>query len=322
MIVATLRVLASGIALLAALVIASAQAEQITTNPRIVVLPLADARLEEALRQGLRDAGLIEGQNIVIDWWRFPVSDENLKKLPTDLARSPRDAIVAIGSQFARPAMQSKAGPVVFIVGDPVMAGFAESLAKPGGIGTGISMVTTDLDAKRLELLKLFVPKAKRIASLGNPSNPLPSRARLESAAQSLGVELVRLDARNAMELDAALRAMVRKPVDGVLIAGDVLLLANKAKIAQAVRRGRLPAMFPWAEYHDVDVVASYGPNLAEGMRRAAAYVDKILKGAKPGDIPIEEVSKYQLIIDLRVARAMRLEVPQGLLLRADEVMR
>jgi len=316
-----LRRLASLIVLTALLATPCAEADQ-SGMSRITVLPLPNARIEDALRQGLKDVGLVEGQNIFIDWLRFPVTDDRLKSLPQELARSSHNVLVALGSQLTYAALQSKSGAVVFLVGDPVGARFAETLARPAGLGTGISVSTTDLNSKRLEFLKALAPKAKRIVFLTNPASALVGPRPLDSAAKALGLQLTRLEARNVTELDAALRQLPRTRAEAVLVSGDVLLLANKAKVAEAIREARLPAMFPWSEYHDNDVVASYGPNLPIGMRRLAPYVEKILKGTPPGDIPIEQMSEYELTIDLRVAHAAGIDVPQDLLLRADRVIR
>jgi putative ABC transport system substrate-binding protein len=295
--------------------------DQSANLARVAVLPLANAQLEEAFRSGLKDVGLVEGRNVAIDWWRFEVTDANLRSLPAELQQSKHDVIVALGSQLTHLAMQSKLAPVAFVVGDPIAAGFADSLAKPGKNGTGVSVVTTDLDQKRLELLKIFAPKARRMAYLRNPTN-FPGRRSLDSAAQTLGVELVRLNAKNTQELDAILQTLGDRKIDGLLVSGDLMLLQNKAKIAAAVRETRLPALFPWRDYHDEVVVASYAPSLTEAMRRAARYVGEVLKGTKASEIPIEQISEYELTVDLRVARAMGIRVPEDLLLRADKVIR
>lgn len=288
----------------------SAFADQAAKVARIGVLPLANSQLEEAFRQGLKDVGLVEGRNVAIDWWRFQVTDANLRSLPSDLQHSKHDVIVALGSQLTRLAMESNRAPVVFVVGDPVITGFAESLRRPGRNGTGISVVTTDLDRKRMELLKLLVPKAKRIAFLRNPMSAIAGKHYLDDAAHTLGVDLVRLNAQNTRELDAVLQTLRESRIDGVLVGGDLMLLQNKGKIALAVRQAKLPAIFPWRDYHDEEVVVSYAPSLTEAVRRAATYVDAILKGTKLGEIPIEQLSKYELTIDLRVARAMGIQVP------------
>jgi putative ABC transport system substrate-binding protein len=180
------------------------------------------------------------------------------------------------------------------------------------------------LDQKGLELLHELAPAARRILYLVNSSNPLTAQVRdaVQGAAHTVGVQLVTLDARNVSELDMALRGLRQAQAQAFLTSGDLFLLEHRAQIARAVRAAKLPAMFPYREYHDAEVLISYGPSLKRAMRLVAGYVDKILKGARPADLPVEQLSKYELIIDLRVARELRLEVPQSLQLLADEVIR
>jgi len=218
--------------------------------------------------------------------------------------------------------LQATTIPVVYMSGDPISAGLAESLARPGRHGTGVSVVTTNLDVKRLELLKEVRPHARRLVLLRNPDNPLSGQAKLDEAARSMGIELLKLEPRNARELDDALQTIGRTTAEGILIAGDALFLANKAKVAHAVRKARLPAIFPWPEYQTEGVLMSYGVNLTEATRRTTFYIDKILKGTNPQDIPIEQISEYKLTVDLRVARDLRIDVPEALLVRADEIIR
>jgi putative ABC transport system substrate-binding protein len=298
-------------------------ADTTTEIPRIGVLPLTDPGLEEALRKGLRDLGYIEGRTIVIEWRRSTeMTEKHLRALAMELVRSRIDIIVALGSLPARAALEATTVPVVYMSSDPVSAGLAQSLARPGGHGTGVSVVTTNLDSKRLELLKEVSPRARRIVLLRNPDNPLSGKSKLDEAARAMSMELVKLEPRNAQELDDALRTINRIAADGILIAGDALFFANRAKVAQAIRKARLPGIFPWPEYHAEGVLMSYGVNLTEATRRTAFYVDKILKGTKPQEIPIEQIFEYKLTIDLHVARDLRLDVPEALLVRADEVIR
>ena len=232
--------------------------------------------------------------------------------------------IVAVGSPPTRAALDATNVPVVFIAGDPIAAGFAASLAKPGGRATGLSVVYTELVTKQIDLLRQLVPRAKRIGHLTNSSNPVATLGLEEArnAARTLGVRLVTFDARNTVELDASLHAIQRRAVDAVLVSGELMLLANKTKIAQSLRKSKVPAMFPFKDYHEDGELMSYGPNLRETMRRVATYVDKIIKGASPSEIPIEQVSKYELVVDRRLARELGIEIPQSILVRADEVIR
>jgi putative ABC transport system substrate-binding protein len=292
---------------------------------RIGVLVGAESPSEGFLRDGLRELGYIEGKNIVIEWRRFAGGGEELRSLAADLARSKLDVIVAATTAAGRAALEATATiPVVFLSGDPVATGLAASLAKPGRNGTGVSLVSTELYPKRLEYLHLLAPRARRIAFLTNSSNPVsgPQLGALQKAAPMLGVQLVTLDARNESELGTVLGALRRGEAEGVIVSSDGVFRSNKSKLAQAIRKARLPAIFPYRAYIDDGALMSYGPDLKEAGRKTATYVDRILKGAKPGDLPIEQMSKYELIINLRVARELGLKVPQDLLLRADEVIR
>jgi putative ABC transport system substrate-binding protein len=323
---ATVRNLIQSVAIGAALLSLTAHADEVSSVHRIGVLTAALPRspVEEGLRDGLRELGYIEGKNIVIEWRLSLGTDEELRSLATQLAGSNLELIVALGTPHARAALRATTLPVVFGAGDPVANGLAASLAKPGGNGTGVSAVTTDLTPKRVEFLKQVAPGIRRIAYLENPSNPTRARLLQEAriAAKALGVEIEPVDARDIRELDTALRAIQRKGADAILVTADLLFLSNQAKVVRAVRETRLPALFPWREYHDEGVLMSYGSSLRDQARRMAAYVDKILKAAKPSDLPIEQVSKYELVIDLRVAGELGIKVPQDLLLRADEVIR
>ena len=279
---------------------------------------------EEGMRQGLRELGYIDGKNLTIER-RLGETSDALQSGAADLVRSRVDLIVAFGTLAAHAALSATSTiPVVFISGDPVGTGLAASLAHPGANGTGVSSLSTELIPKRLELLQQVAPRVRRVILLGNPSSALHAGVLKEAqkAAQTLRIQIVALNARNADELDSALRGVHRRAGDAVTVSSDVFFLANKTKIAEAVAKAKLPAIFPQRDYHDAGVLMSYGASLKEMGRLAAVYVDKILKGAKPGELPIEQMSKYELVIDLRVAHAMGLKVPQDLLLRADEIIR
>ena len=312
--------------LVAASLLCASRADE-SQIPRIgaLVLPLGTSPFEEGFRDGLREANYIEGKNIVIEWRRFGVANEELRSLAVDLVRSKVQLIVAYGTPAARAVLEATTTiPVVFASGAPLASGLATSLARPDRNGTGLSGSSAELTAKHLELLHQIVPRARRIAYLTNPSNPIavPQLQEAQQAAQMLGLQLIILDARNVDELDAVLRSIHRNVADGILIAPDPLLDANRSKIAQILHKARLPAISPFRQYHDQGVLMSYGADLREVGRKMAAYVVKIIKGAKPSDLPIEQMSKYELVIDLRVANELRIKVPQELLLRADEVVR
>lgn len=308
-----------------ALLAGNAFADQPQRIPRIGVLMPAVTSMEEGLRQGLHELGYIEGKNIIIDWRRSAGTDQELRSLAAELVRSKAEIIVAAGTAATRVAMETTTTlPVVFHVGDPVASGFAASLARPGGNGTGVSVISTPLTAKRLEFLHQLMPKAKRVVYLRNPSNPAASQLleEVQKAARTLEVHVETLDARSIPEIDAALNKLRRTVADACLVGGDLLYLAEQAKISRAIRENKLPAVFAYREFHEDGALMSYGPSLKATMHSLAKYVDKILKGSKPAELPIEQISRYQLIIDVRMAREMGITVPQDLLLRADEVIR
>jgi putative ABC transport system substrate-binding protein len=267
-----------------------------------VVRPLLNAGYEAGLRTGLRELGYSEGRNIVIDWRRSNGGDED-RLLAEKLARSKVDVVVVFSTPGAQAAMHAnRTVPVVFLAGDPVATGLASSLAKPGGNGTGVTGVLTELAAKRVELLYQLAPGIRRVVGLVNPDNPV-SVLQFDAAsatARGIGVSVGKLEARNSVELDVALLELQRSPKTGLFITGDAVFLVNKAKIARALRVARVPASFPYRESTDEGVLISYGMNPYDVGRKIAGYVDNIIKGAKPGDLPIERISKYELIIDLR----------------------
>lgn len=288
--------------------------------------PSGGQRWVDAFREGLRELGYIEGKNVLIETRRTLGYEAELRPLVAELVQMNPDLIVTFSTPAAHAALEAtKTIPVVFIaVGDPVGTGLVPSLARPGGNGTGVSVLSTELATKRLDLLRQLAPRAKRIAylvDLANPSQVVGARS-VQAAAQSMGIKLENYNATNAGEIGSALRTIPWKSIDGVLIGGDPIFLAEGAKIAAAIRVAKAPAIFPWRDFHEYGVLMSYSPNLREVARRGAQYVAKILNGAKPADLPVEQVSKVELIIDLRMADEMGIGVPQELLFRADEVIR
>ena len=306
----------------AAVLLTTAQADQ-PAIPRIGVLA-APVPYEQGLRDGLVALGYVEGKSIAIDWRRSAGAVDELRSLATDLAHSKPDLIVAFGTPAARVLLQVSTVPIVFLSGDPVASGLVPNLARPGGNATGVSATGVELTGKRMQLLLEFAPRARRIGCLVNITNPIGALQleQARKAARAFNVELVKLDAGNDVELDAALRAIPRSGLDAVLLTGDNLLVANSVKIAAAIRKTRLPAMFPTRDSQGEDGLASYGSSLKEAGRMSAVYVDKILRGAKPGDLPIEQPTKFELAVNPRVARAQGIKVPEELLYRADEVIR
>ena len=291
-----------------------------------VLIPQALASPAEAgLRDAFREQGYVEGRNIVIEWRRVGDSVEDARPHAAEFVRSKTDLIVVLTTSAARAAMAATDTiPIVFMAGDPVATGLVKSLARPGANATGVSVVSPQLTAKRLDLLHQLIPHARRIAFLRNPSNAQVALQWTEAqkAARQFGMRLDTFDARNAAEIDMALRAIQRSSPDAILVASDLGFLMENARIAAAIRKAKIPAVFPWREYHQQGALMSYGPNLNDALHVTASYVVKVLNGARPSDLPVEEISKFDLVIDLRVAHELGIKVPQELQLRANELIR
>lgn len=305
---------------------ASVEADELNRVPRVGVLmiPLVNSPLREGLDEKLRELGYIDGKNIVLDWRMPGATEAELRSAALELSHGKADLIVVGSTPAGRAALELTAAPVVFLVGDPIAAGFAASLAKPGGRATGVSILTTELAGKRLELLHALAPKGRRILFMMNSANPNNAwqLKEVQQAARALGLQVVPLDIRTTGGIESALSRLQHDRAGGVVVAADIVFFVSRAKIAHAVREAKLAAIFPATEYHDAGVLMSYGPNLREVGHSLASYVDRILKGAKPADLPIEQLSKFELVLDLREARQLGIEVPDSLLLRADKVIR
>jgi ABC-type uncharacterized transport system substrate-binding protein len=289
--------------------------------------PSAAALWHRAFRQGLHDLGWVEGQNIIIEYRYAEGKVDILPELAADLVRVNVDVIVAsISTDALAVRGATRTIPVVMASGgDPVASGLAESLARPGGNITGLSQLAPELGGKRLEVLKESVPALIRVAVLWNPKNPASSSTlswnEMQDPARQLGLELHSLEVRDSRELDKAFEDATSAGAGAVVITPDPVFAGNVAQIASLAVKSRLPSIFHLREYADSGGLMSYGIDRSDQFRRAAAYVDKILKGAKPADLPIEQPTKFELVINLRTAKALGLEIPVTLLARADEVI-
>jgi putative ABC transport system substrate-binding protein len=286
----------------------------------------ARLRRFEAFRQGLRELGYVEGQSIVLEPRWAEGKYDQYPALVTDLVRSKVDVIVVVGGAATRAAQQAtKTIPIVMsVVIDPVGSGLVASVARPGGNVTGITMMAPDLVGKQLELLKEAIPKLSRVALLFNPDNPgsAPQLVEAETAARALAVRLQALEARNPQEIDSAFAMMTRERAGAFLILADAILGLNQRKqIADLAAKAHLPAVYGVTEYAEVGGLMVYGANLLDLERRAATYVHKILHGAKPADLPVERPTKFELVINLRSAKAIGLTMPSSLLQRADRII-
>jgi len=284
--------------------------------------PINAANLE-GLRQGLRALGYIEGKNLVIEYRSADGRDARYPELAAELVELKVDVILTRGTPAALAAKNATGTlPVVITgVGDPVGQGIIVSLAHPGGNITGLSATVTEIYPKRVELLRELVPKATRIAALFNMSNPaIPHQWRqVEAAARSLGMQAQLLDVRKQEDLRPAFDAAVRQRAAALVVGLETLTLANAPLIVDLAAKHRLPAMYASGEF--VGGLASYGVHYPDHYRRAATFVDKILKGAKPADLPVEQPTKFELVVNLRTARALGLTIPRTVLLQVDQVI-
>jgi putative tryptophan/tyrosine transport system substrate-binding protein len=272
----------------------------------------------------LRQLGYVEGKNIVIEF-RWAETVDQLHELAVELVRTNVDVIFAMSSTEVEATRQAtKTIPIVFAThADPVGLGHVASLARPGGNITGLTTILTDLVAKELEGLKEAVPQATRIGVLFSPTAPShrPAVQAVETAGEKLGVQLVMVPARTVEDFEGAFSTMSREHVGGFVVVNAPLTVSHRARLADLALTHRLPGMFGTRENVEAGGLMSYGSDYNDMVQRAATYIDKILKGAKPADLPVEQASKYRLVINLKTAKALGLQIPDKLLARADEVI-
>ena len=307
----------------------AAHSQQPREVPRIgVLLPGTSASFAvraKAFTDGLRDLGYVEGQTMAIEWKWAEDKIERIPELAAELVRANVDVIVTGGTSAAT-ALKSatRTIPIVMaIIGDPVAVGLVDSLARPGGNATGFSTVAPELGAKRLELLKEIVPDAGSIAVVLNPKNP-QSRIELnemQAAARTLGLQVHPIEIASEATFDEAFADLTKSVAQAVIVLTDPILFSERKRIVALANRSRLPAIYFFHEFVKEGGLMSYGPSDADLFRRSAIYVDKILKGMKPSDLPVEQPTKFDLAINLKTATVLGLTVPPSLLARADEVI-
>jgi putative tryptophan/tyrosine transport system substrate-binding protein len=285
----------------------------------------AESRQWQGLWLGLRERGWIQGENILVELREAEGNSSRVPDLAADLVRRKMDLIVTRGSLFTGAVKAATSSiPIVFIAhADPVGSGHVASLARPGGNITGLAILQTELGAKGLEILRSVGPTVTRIAVLWHPGTPsaAPGLKALEEPARRLRLELQPVGARGPAELEGAFAAMARARAQGVIVLATPIFFGERQRLGELAIAHRLPTMFQIRDYAEAGGLMSYGGDLADLYRRAAILVDKILKGAKPGDIPIEQPTKFELIINLKTAKALGLTIPQSLLQRADQVI-
>jgi putative ABC transport system substrate-binding protein len=309
----------------------AARAQQAAKIARIGFLALNLApslHLREAFRQGLRDLGYVEGRSLVIEYRDAEGKPERLPALAAELVALKVDVILASGEPHALAAKQAtKTIPIVFTVAaDPVASGLVTSLARPGGNVTGLSSVAPELVGKRLELLKQAVPGVSRVAVLWQPGGADERTEKdllkeAEVVARTLGVRLQFVEARGPADFDRAFSDMTRARAGALTVLGSSMFVNERKRLVGLAAKHRLPAVYTSRESVDAGGLMAYGANFADLFRRAATYVDKILKGAEPADLPVEQPTKFELVINLKAAKALGLAIPPSLLGRADEVI-
>ena len=301
-------------------------------QPAMPVIGLLDSRSPDgmtdrlrAFREGLKDSGYVERENVAI---KYRWAENQLDRLPELAAELVRRQVAVIAATSTNPAFAAKAAttttPIVFVVGeDPVRLGLVASLARPGGNLTGINILSGELTAKRLNLLREMVPGAARIAVLVNPANVMTENALRDvaAAARVMGLQIQVLNASTSREIDAAFATFVRERPDAVFVGLDVFFISRRAQLVNLASRHALPATYHLREFAEAGGLMSYGSNIVDTFRQAGVYAGRILKGAKPADLPVAQSSKFELVINASTARMLGLTVPDKLLVAADEVI-
>jgi putative tryptophan/tyrosine transport system substrate-binding protein len=307
----------------------AARAQQSHRVPRIGVLllgtPTSFAPRIQAFVEGLRDLGYVEGRTVAIEWKWGQDRVDLLPDLAAELVRSQVDVIVTAGTPPAKTLKNAtRTIPIVMaIVGDPVAAGLVDSLARPGGNATGFSIVATDLSGRRLQLLKEIVPGLSSVAVMSNVANPQSQMELRETqgAARRLDLRLHSVPISADTSVENAFEKIKKEPVQALIVVTDAILYSQRSRILDLVAGNRLPAMYPYREFPEAGGLMSYAPSDRDLFRRAASYVDRILKGANPGDLPVEQPTKFELVINLKTAKSLGLDIPPGVLAIADEVI-
>ena len=308
-----------------------AQARQSGKVPRIGIFfgtsPSANLGRAEAFRQGLRELGYVEGKNIVIEWRYAEGKPERMSELATELVRLKVDLIVSPGGAPTTRAAKEATVTIPIVMtqdGDPVGSGFVASLARPGGNITGLSTLAPEISGKQLELMKEIVPRLSRVAVLGSSTRPGTAQQLRETelAAKALGVQLQYLDILGPKDIETAFRAAGKGRADAVLVLGGPLFTFQRTQFVELAAKSRLPAIYPSPEFVEAGGLMTYSVSRTDLHRRAATYVDKILKCAKPADLPVELPMKFEFMINLKTAKQIGLTIPPNVLARADKVIR
>ena len=314
--------LALALALIPAPLCAEAQPGGKVARLGVLLLGAADPNLD-AFRQGLRELGHIEGQNLVIEYRTAEGNAGRLADLAVELVRLKPDVIFALGGDVAPFAKHAtRTVPIVMLnSADPVKGGLVASLARPGGNVTGVTALSADLAAKRIQFLKEAAPAISRVGVLWNPDHADDELHETQAAARTLGIQIQSLEVRGPADFDGAFQAALRGRAEAVIVVSSRQMTLNRARILEFAGSSKLPLVCGWGPWAQGGALFSYGPDLNALVRRAATYVDKILRGAKPADLPVEHPTKFELVVNMKTANALGLTIPPSLLLRADRVI-
>jgi putative ABC transport system substrate-binding protein len=303
-----------------------AHAQQAARRPRVGILiystPDRDPNTR-AFLEGLHQLGYVDGQNITIEYRYAQGRPERLPELAADMVRSKPDVIFALGGDVtSHAAKATQTIPTIYAMSpDPVRLGLAASLAKPGGNSTGVTFLSDQLAAKRLEIFKEAAPRLSRVGIVRDPSHADNEMPVAQRAAQALKLELQPVEIREPADLDRTLAAAMQANVDGLYIVSSRQTVDNAQRIVEFANRERLPLVGGWGGWVQAGGMMSYGPNVPDMVRQASTYVDKVLKGAKPGDLPIQQPTRFELLVNLKTAKALGLNIPDSFLLRAEKVV-
>jgi putative tryptophan/tyrosine transport system substrate-binding protein len=322
-------VLATLVACLSALPLANPAGAQQPASARhigvLLVMYSQESKEAQAFRLGIREAGYSEGRDVIVEWRVANGDYRRVPELTADLVRQKVDVIVVdstVGGLAAKRATSTI--PIVLAtIADPVGSGLVRSIARPEGNITGLSMMTTDLSAKRLQLMKEVIPGLKHVAVLANPDTPYHSRAvgEIKAVAPSLSLKLSYFSARTPEEIEAALSAVRRVRAQALYVIVDPFFFNHRTALLALAARARVPVLYGERNFAEAGALMSYGPNFGDLFRRAAGYVDKIMKGAHPSDLPIGQPTQFELVVNLQTAKALNFKIPESILLRADEVL-
>jgi putative tryptophan/tyrosine transport system substrate-binding protein len=302
------------------------EAKKVSRIGFLLVGGFTDTSRADAFRQGLQQLGYVEGKNIVIEWRRAEGKLDRLDELAAELVRLKVDVFVTSGNAVTRAAKKATSTiPIVTsLVSDPVENGFIASLARPGGNITGLTSLGAELSGKRLELLKETIPRLSRVMVLGNSHTPGNSQAvqQTETVARVMGVQLIYKDVQTVTDIDAAFKTLSKNRSDAVFMLPNAVLLAHRRRVVELTIENRLPMMYDAKEYVQIGGLISYAADAEDLFRRSSIYVDKILKGAKPADLPVEQPKKFEFVINLKTAKQIGLTIPPNVLARADKVIK